>query len=243
MLPFFYLCRVIQRFRRELISRDVQPLFKQHCLTCHGPKQQMGNLRLDRRRDAMRGGTIAVIAPGTSSGSRLYHKITGTRYGAQMPPTGPLNAESIEIIKHWLDQGASWPDELAGDAPGHPIDPFADRMMEALRLGDTVAARKMLSGGSKFINGKGRDGSTPLMYAALYSDAVMVKTLLNAGANANLRNEAEATALMWAVDDVEKARLLLDAGAEVDARSTEGRTALSIAAARTGAAAVVKLLL
>jgi hypothetical protein len=32
---------------------------------------------------------------------------------------------------------------------------------------------------------------------------------------------------MWAVDDVDKARLLLDAGAEVDAHSTEGRTALS----------------
>ena len=58
--------------------------------------------------------------------------------------------------------------------------------MEALRLGDTVAVRKMLSGGSKFINGQGRDGSTPLMYAALYSDAAMVKTLLNAGAKANL---------------------------------------------------------
>jgi len=49
----------------------------------------MGNFRLDRRRDAMRGGSIAVIAPGTSSGSRLYHKLTSTKYGNQMPPTGP----------------------------------------------------------------------------------------------------------------------------------------------------------
>ena len=224
-------------------ARDVQPLFKQHCITCHGPQQQMGNLRLDRRRDAMRGGSIAVIAPGTHSGSRLYHKITGTRYGPQMPPTGPLHPDSVEIIKRWIDQGAPWPDDLAGDAPQSPYDAVAARMMEALRLGDSTAVRKMLIGGSKSVNGKGSGGATPLMYAALYSSAAMVKALLLAGANPNGRNDAEATPLMWAVDDVEKTKLLLDAGAEIDARSSDGRTALTIAAARNGAAAVVRLLL
>ena len=224
-------------------ARDVQPLFKEHCITCHGPEQQMANLRLDRRRDAMRGGSIAVIAPGTSSGSRLYHKITGTRYGAQMPPTGPLQADNIEIIKRWLDQGAQWPDELAGDAPQSARDPAAERMMEALSVGDTSAVRKMLIGGSKSVNGRGRGGSTPLMYAALYSDAATVKALLQAGANPNLRNEAGATPLMWAIDSAEKTKLLLDAGAEVDARSNDGRTALTIATARVGASDGVKLLL
>ena len=116
-------------------------------------------------------------------------------------------------------------------------------MMEALRLGDTTAVRKMLIGGSKSVNGRGRGGSTPLMYAALYSDAAMVKALLQAGANPNLRNEAGATPMMWAIDDAEKTKLLLDAGAEVDSRSNDGRTALTIAAARVGATDVVRLLL
>ncbi len=224
-------------------ARDVLPVFKQNCYSCHGSKQQMGNLRLDRRRDAMRGGTIVVIAPGSSAGSRLFHKITGTKYGAQMPPTGAMSADNIEIIKRWLDQGVPWPDALAGDAPQHPVDPTSARMMQALRLGDTAVVRKALKSGSRAVNGRGRDGMTPLMYAALYSDAGMVKALLQAGANPNLRNDAEATALMWAVDNVEKTRLLLDAGAEHDVRSTDGRTALLIAAARCGSAAVVKLLL
>ena len=224
-------------------ARDVQPLFKEHCVTCHGPEQQMGNLRLDRRRDAMRGGSIAVIAPGTSSGSRLYHKISSTRYGVQMPPTGPLPADSIEIIKRWLDQGAPWPNELSGDAAQRPHDPGAVRMMEALRLGHTAAVRKMLSSRSKSVNGRGRGGATPLLYAALYADAAMVKALLQAGADPNLSNDGKATPLMWAIDDAEKTKLLLDAGAEIDARSTDGRTALMIAGARVGAADVVKLLL
>ena len=240
VVPFLGLAEIPARID---FARDVQPLFKEHCITCHGPVQQMANLRLDRRRDAMRGGSIAVIAPGTSSGSRLYHKITGSRYGSQMPPTGPLNADNIEIIKRWLDQGAQWPDELAGDAPQPARDPAAERMMEALRVGDTTAVRKMLIGGSKSVNGTGRGGSTPLMYAALYSDAATVKALLQAGANPNLRNEAGATPLMWAIDSAEKTKLLLDAGAEVDARSNDGRTALTIATARVGAADAVKLLL
>src|SRR5436190_16938444 len=60
--------------------RDVQPLLKQHCIDCHGPAQQMNGFRLDRRRDALRGGTIAVITRGSSTGSRLYHKLIGTQY-------------------------------------------------------------------------------------------------------------------------------------------------------------------
>src|SRR5437016_1815603 len=97
--------------------RDVQPLFKAHCVGCHGPTQQMSNFRLDRRSDAMRGGTIAVIAPGNSAGSRLYHKLIGNEYGPQMPPTGPLKVEQTDVIKAWLYQGADWPDDASGEAP------------------------------------------------------------------------------------------------------------------------------
>src|SRR5207249_12335675 len=38
-------------------GRDVQPILRQQCYGCHGPNQQMNGFRLDRRRDAMRGGT------------------------------------------------------------------------------------------------------------------------------------------------------------------------------------------
>ena len=55
--------------------RDVQPILKSNCYGCHGPAQQMNNYRLDRRRDALRGGTIAVIAPGSSQSSHLYLRL------------------------------------------------------------------------------------------------------------------------------------------------------------------------
>src|SRR5260370_14998763 len=88
---------------------DVQPIFKAHCYGCHGPTQQMNSLRLDRRRDAMRGGTVTVIAPGNGAGSQLYLRLVGQGLGPQMPPTGALPTQQINIIKEWIDQGAEWP--------------------------------------------------------------------------------------------------------------------------------------
>ena len=94
-------------------QRDVQPIFREHCVSCHGPDQQFGGLRLDRRGDALRGGSQTDIGPGNADGSRLYHRLIGTAFGQQMPPPGPLTSEQIETISQWIDEGAEWPDEAS----------------------------------------------------------------------------------------------------------------------------------
>jgi ankyrin repeat protein len=223
--------------------RDVQPVFREHCIGCHGPSQQMGGLRLDRRRDAMRGGTVPDIGAGNSAGSRLYLRLIGNQYGVQMPLTGALNSEQISLIKAWIDQGAEWPDDASGDPAASSPDPRATRMMEALREGDREAFRKMLREDPASVNLKGSGGSTPLMYAALYGDVDSVRMLLESGADPNIKNDVSATALMWAVDDLEKTALLLDHGADVNARSDDNRTPLLVAAGWYGTSEVVKLLL
>src|SRR5690242_617666 len=74
-------------------QRDVQPILKANCYGCHGPSQQLNNFRLDRRNDAMRGGTLAMIAPGSSRSSHLYLRLVGhDTIGMPMPPTGSLPA-------------------------------------------------------------------------------------------------------------------------------------------------------
>jgi ankyrin repeat protein/mono/diheme cytochrome c family protein len=223
-------------------AQDVQPIFRQYCYGCHGPTQQMNGFRLDRRRDAMRGGTIAMIGPGNSEGSRLYHRLIGSAFGTQMPPTGALKPEQVAIIKAWIDQGAQWPDELSGEVAPTQADARATRLMDALRGGNLRAFRSAASDRDAVV-AKGVGGTTPLMYAVLYGDPAAVRFLLDRGADPNAPNDAGATALMWAVGDLEKTRLLLERDADVNARSADGRTPLLIASGLHGAAPVIRLLL
>jgi ankyrin repeat protein/mono/diheme cytochrome c family protein len=224
-------------------GRDVQPLFRQNCYGCHGASQQKNGFRLDRRRDAFRGGTGVVIGRGNGEASRLYLRLIGDRYGQQMPPTGALRPEQVATIKAWIDEGAEWPDELSGETPPTPPDANATRLMAALRAGNHRAADTMSAADWPVANLKGPGGSTPLMFATLYSDAATVAALLDHGADPNIKNDAGATALMWAVADLEKTRLLLDHGAQADPHSGDGRTPLIIAAGIPGALPVVTLLL
>lgn len=232
-----------QEPRKIDFARDVQPIFKARCAGCHGPAQQKNGFRLDRRSDAMRGGTISVIGPGNSLGSRLYQRLAGSEYGLQMPPTGPLSAAEINIIKVWIDQGAEWPDSLSGETPPPPPDAVAGQMMEALRRGDHETFQKLLRNSPDHINKTGPAGSTPLMYAALYGDLDSSRQLLQSGADPNLQNEAGATALMWATDNLEMVSALVEDGADVNAKSRDSRTPLLIASGRFRAAPVVKFLL
>jgi ankyrin repeat protein len=225
-------------------ARDVQPLLRQNCVSCHGPSQQMAGLRLDRRRDAMRGSTFGtVIGPGNGEASRLYLRISGTQRGPQMPPTGALKDEQIALLKAWIDEGAEWPDALAGDVAPVPADPGALQLMASLRSGDGAGFRRALAAAPAGASRNGSDGITPLMYAALYGTVDEVRALLDAGANPNAKNDAGATALLWAVDDAAKTRLLIARGADVNVRSLDGRTPLMVAAAQAGSSEVLTLLL
>ena len=227
-------------------ARDVQPLLRANCYGCHGPSLQNGNFRLDRRRDSMPnrvGANGARIVPGNSGVSRLYLRVSGSTAGLQMPPTGALRPEEINTLKAWIDQGAEWPDELAGETPSPPRDPAATQLLEAIRRNDRSGIDRLLKSTPNAARAPGTGGITPLMHAALYGDAVSARRLLDLGADPNARNDAGATALTWAVDDLEMTRLLLERGADPNVRSADGRTPLMLAAGRAGASDVVKALL
>ncbi len=223
-------------------GRDVLPIFRQSCIACHGPALATSGLRLDRKSSVFKDGFRRVV-PGSSPNSFLYHRLIGTEYGMQMPPTGALRTEQIAVIKAWIEQGAEWPDALSNETELAPLNPKAVAAVETLRTGDSKAFMKALAADPQLINARGPEGSTPFMYAALYGDASLLEQLLKKGANPNLKNDAGATALMWASTNLEKTRVLLAHGAEVNAASDEPRTPLMIAAGLPTGRPIVQLLL
>ena len=95
-------------------AREIQPIFQERCMGCHGSQTQLHGFRLDRRSDALRGGDSGVpaIVPENSSGSLLLRYVAGLDPEVVMPPEGPpLTGEQVELLRRWIDQGAVWPQE------------------------------------------------------------------------------------------------------------------------------------
>ena len=107
-----------------------------------------------------------------------------------------------------------------------PLDELAVRAFDALRTGHRSAFLDAVRGNASLSRMRGPGGATPLMTAALYGDAALVRELLDAGADPNIADDAGATALMWAVDDLEKTRALVEHGADVNAISANRRKAI-----------------
>ena len=117
----------------------------------------------------------------------------------------------------------------------------ADPLFAAIRNGDTAYVKAHLTKGA--LEARDQRGATPLMYAAAFGNLETFKLLLDAGSDVNARNNMDATALLWAAQDAEKARLLLRHGADVKIASRQGRTPLMVAAMRIGGSAIVELML
>jgi hypothetical protein len=85
---------------------DVYPIFERRCSSCHGPKKQMNNFRVDRR-DALFEGTTPLVVPGDSDRSPLVDILLGNRIRADVHR---LPSRELETVKKWIDAGADWPD-------------------------------------------------------------------------------------------------------------------------------------
>lgn len=100
--------------KRVDFARDIAPIFREHCIECHGPKKQKSDFRLDLRDHALKGGDSgeAAIIPGKSAESPLVRFVAGLDADMVMPPKKSdrqrLNAEQIALLRGWIDQGATW---------------------------------------------------------------------------------------------------------------------------------------
>ncbi|QDT56595.1 Planctomycete cytochrome C [Caulifigura coniformis] len=94
--------------------RDIEPIFLKHCSDCHGVDVSQQDLRLDSFVGVKRGGNGgALVVPGKSGESLLIDAVTVGKITAKMPPEDygdRLSAKDVELIRNWIDAGASGPD-------------------------------------------------------------------------------------------------------------------------------------
>ena len=94
-------------------DKQIRPIFKERCHSCHGAKKQESGLRLDKRQDAMAGGdTGPAIVPGDTSRGLLLKYVLSEDPELVMPAKGDrLSRKQIELLKLWIDEGAQWPED------------------------------------------------------------------------------------------------------------------------------------
>src|SRR5688572_2728266 len=96
---------------------DIKPLLEANCVSCHGPEKPKGDLRLDSRAAAIKGGDDgAALVPGDPKKSPLYAStILPADHDDLMPPSnkgGPLPKEQTDLLASWIQEGAPWPENL-----------------------------------------------------------------------------------------------------------------------------------
>jgi hypothetical protein len=100
-------------------ANQVKPILTRHCVTCHGASKPRGGLRLDTAQMALSGGESGpVVLPGRGEESPLIAAVRGQGDSERMPfKRPPLSEAEIQVLKDWIDQGAS---SIPGEKPGVP---------------------------------------------------------------------------------------------------------------------------
>ncbi len=87
---------------KTIFARDVQPVLKAHCVSCHAGTSPAGGLDLSQPKAMLR-----AVAKGDPDGSLLLRRIRGLDGLPAMPKGfGPLLPKEIAAIHDWIAEGA-----------------------------------------------------------------------------------------------------------------------------------------
>ena len=111
-------------------ARDVAPIIEQHCIRCHKPGNEKGDLSLATIEDLTADG---YVTPGKPEDSYVLDVVTAAAgQRPAMPKEGdPLSAAEVDRLRRWIADGANWPDSVVvrerskADAAWWSLQPLA----------------------------------------------------------------------------------------------------------------------
>ena len=94
--------------------------FAPKCVSCHGAGGQPPDLSATGALSSLvnvegAGGVVRVV-PGDANASLLYQKLDGSAAGSRMPLGGMATDGEMELVRNWINQGATLDCSEAGDA-------------------------------------------------------------------------------------------------------------------------------
>lgn len=104
-------------------GKDLFPLLKGRCISCHQGDGASGGLRMDSPVAMAKGGVSGpLVAPGTPAKSILLQRLKGLGGKPQMPMGfKPLDAKELALVELWIKQGGKLSAETAHWAYQQPF--------------------------------------------------------------------------------------------------------------------------
>jgi hypothetical protein len=106
-------------------------ILDESCVSCHSAAGKAGGLDLETDAhaalvDVASSAGPVLVVPGDPDASFLMAKLEGelaAGQGGPMPPSGPLPAEQIELIRQWIADGATAECDSTGGGPNQGVHP------------------------------------------------------------------------------------------------------------------------
>ena len=150
-----------QQASNEVVDfvQEVKPILAKHCYACHGPDESEGGLNLSTKSTAFAetdSGSHAIV-PSDPAASEILVRVTSNDEFDQMPPEGErLTPSQVEILRQWIQQGATWDEHWAfkpmqvipvpevndQEWSKHPIDAFIYSSLDSAGLRPNPPAKR-----------------------------------------------------------------------------------------------------
>ncbi|QDU54589.1 c-type cytochrome domain-containing protein [Aeoliella mucimassa] len=110
-------------------ATQIEPIFKDHCYSCHGESKGLGRVRL-HTAEAIAESSEAhsdLLTAGKPDESELYERLVLPADNPKRMPKGgdPLSEKQIALVKQWITEGASYTSAAATEPAAEMATPAA----------------------------------------------------------------------------------------------------------------------